>query len=256
MRYLILMFILFPLLAYPQDNGREQRFKDGISAYANDNYSRAAGIFHELEAEGSVSWELYYNLGNSYYRQGELGEAILYWEKAKRLSPGQEDIEYNLSIARQQLIDKIVLPEMTPFFRRYENLQEQLSLSHVLRTIGALFLILVLISGSCRIHALLSGRSHKTLWVTSAGIIVVLILLLSYITVDTVRERKEKHAIIINKKANVLSAPDDNDALLFILHEGSKVRINKKIEDEWANISYFDDKSGWIKMKHLGMIEQ
>ncbi|MDZ7821690.1 MAG: tetratricopeptide repeat protein [Candidatus Marinimicrobia bacterium] len=255
-RLILILIIILPLLALSAETEREERFKDGVSAYANEKFKKAAKIFQELAAEGSVSWELYYNLGNSYYRQGKLGNAIQYWEKAKFLSPAQEDITYNLSIARRQLADKVVLPEMIPVLRRYNALKDRLPLNHAIRTIGLLLFLFILVQGSCRLYKKLGGRPRKGLCIVSGTILLLLVLLSGYITVDAARDRNENHAVILAGEAKIISEPDNDAPVLFILHEGSKVRINKMIEDVWANISYFDDKEGWIKTKHLGMIEE
>jgi tetratricopeptide (TPR) repeat protein len=251
----ILLIMPFLILHADMRIDRESLFKKGISAYASEDYHRAQTLFHQLE-QYAVSWELYYNLGNAYYRDGKLGRAIQYWEKARMLAPAQPDIHYNLTIAEQDLIDKVVLPEMFPLFRWYRDIQQHLPLNILIIISGLLVVILVFLLGYGRLYNRRTGKNRRAVVITFSTILLSLILLLSIVTIDTNRKRqKEKYAVILDRSVNVLSEPLQDASVLFILHEGSKVRINKQIEDEWANISYFDDKIGWVNMKSIGKIQ-
>ncbi len=257
MKRLMIICVLLPLFAFSSNiiNEREQHFKQGISAYANENYALAIELFHQLEAEQLVSWELYYNLGNCYYRQAELGRAIQYWEKAKILAPIHSDIEYNLSIARERLIDKVVLPDTFPLFAWYNTMQRYLPLNITIRIIGIFLMLFVLILGGYRLYARKTERSYKGICITLGSLFLSVILLLTIVTIDTAQKRSHEKRAVILEESVILSEPADDATVLFILHEGSTILINKDIENEWANISYFDDKIGWIRMKYLGKIE-
>ena len=249
--------LILTLSALAADPGRDMLFKQAVSEYAAENYTKATKTFQKLVKSGDVSWELFYNLGNAYYRQGQLGSAIQYWEKAKLLAPSQSDINHNLAIAEQQLVDKVVLPDMFPLFRWYEQLQKQLPLDLAVAFIGFLFFLMVLILALVRRSQRKNNTDRKTSYITITAVFLSLIVILTAITMNTAHQRKsEKYAIILADEAMVLSEPDDDAAVLFILHEGSKVKVNKNIEDSWSNISYFDDKVGWIKKPAIGAIEE
>ncbi|MBW6458214.1 MAG: tetratricopeptide repeat protein [FCB group bacterium] len=257
MKRIIIMTILLTLsvLFAKTDMRREPLFKQGISAYVNEDYAKAQMVFHQLERDGA-SWELYYNLGNAYYRDGKLGHAIQYWEKAKMLAPSQKDIHHNLSLAQQELIDKVVLPDMFPLFRWYRNMQEYLPVQLPVMIGGILLIFLTLTIGYARINMRRTGTFSRNGVISLSVILVSLILVLNLVAFDTeMKRQKEIYAVILDRTVNILSAPVQESPVLFVLHEGSKVRINKQIEDEWANISYFDDKIGWINMKSLGKIQ-
>ena len=137
-----MLLLLFSVsLSYAVNADRDQLFKQGVSAYVGEDYQNAIALFSQLEKSKKVSWELYYNLGNSYYRNGELGNAIRYWEKAKILAPSNSDIDHNLLIAEKHIIDKVVLPDMFPLFKWYKQMQRHLSLSFSIQLIGALLLL-------------------------------------------------------------------------------------------------------------------
>ena len=253
----MVLLISLVSLTFAGDADRDQLFKQGVSAYVGEDYQHAIALFSQLEKTKKVSWELYYNLGNSYYRNGELGNAIRYWEKAKIIAPSHSDIDHNLLIAEKYIIDKVVLPDMFPLFKWYKQMQRQLSLSLSIQLIGALFLILILVLGLIRWASRRKSKNFKATYITVLSIFLVLIILFTSITIDTAQRRKnEKYAIILERSVEILSEPTEDAIVLFILHEGSKVRVNKNIEDLWSNISYFDDKVGWISRSAIGEIEE
>ena len=258
-KYILIMLLLGVCFngLYASELEREMTFKEGVSAYVTEDYSNAIEIFHGLIEEGLISWELYYNLGNTYYRQGELGNAIRYWEKARIIAPEQEDIIYNLAIAEQRLIDKVVLPDVFPLFKWYNELKLRINLSHLVFYIGLLLFISLLLV-SYNIYR--KRRYDKKMLKSSIVALCILfstILIFASIGIDASVSRKDlNHAIILDNTVNIYSEPDEDSQVLFVLHEGSKVKINKKIENIWMNISYFDDKIGWIKTVSIGGIEE
>lgn len=253
----LILFVFFISMLSAGDIDRDMLFKSGVSAYVAEEYHKALSIFHQLESEDMVSWELFYNLGNAYYRNNDLGNAIRYWEKAKILSPNNSDIKYNLSIAEQHLIDKVVLPDMFPVFKWYADLKKNVSIDTLVMMIGLVLFLILGITGFVRIMSRQYQKDYKKTGITIVSILLAILLLLAVVSIDSSITRKNnKYAIILDDTVNIYSEPDEDALVLFILHEGSKVKVNKKIEDSWSNISYFDDKIGWIKAKSLGEIEK
>ena len=254
---ILILSILLVSLVFAAEKDREVLFKQGVSAYVAEDYETAIKVFSQIAESETVSWELYYNLANSYYRNGELGRAIQYWEKAKVLSPSQSDVNHNLSIANQLLIDKVVLPDMFPLFRWYSQFRKQLPLEYALMMTGFLLMIMLLLIGLVRLRQRKNNKVRKAPYISIVSIFMSLIIIITAITIDTAHTRKkESYAIILEKEVNILSEPVNDATVLFILHEGSKVKINKNIEDSWTNISYFDDKVGWIQNPKIGRIQE
>jgi tetratricopeptide (TPR) repeat protein len=253
----VLLTLFLASLLFAAELDREQLFKKGVSQYASEDFPGAIATFLKLTEHDQISWELYYNLGNSYYRNGELGKAIQYWEKAKVHAPSQSDINHNLLMAEQLLIDKVVLPEMFPLFRWYKDFQKSFEIGLAIQIIGILLALMILLLGLLRYRHKMKSKSLKAANITVLAVFLTLIIVLTSVTIDTnIKRKNERYAIILERSVNILSEPTDDARVLFILHEGSKVKVNKKIEDSWSNISYFDDKVGWIKASAIGEIEE
>lgn len=255
-RILIILLAILSISTLFADNlEREMIFKSGISSFVAEDYDRSIDIFQRLISQGEISWELYYNLANAYYRRGELGNAIRYWEKAKVLSPGQDDIIYNLGIAEKRLIDKVILPDVFPLFKWYRTLRSRVNVANIVFYIGLILFVSLLLLTFVKYRMKQKLKKISGLIWTIISISLLLTILLSAIGLDAYTMAKDQnYAIILENTVNIYSEPDENSKILFLLHEGSKVKLNKSIEDIWMYISYFDDKTGWIKSETLGEI--
>ena len=221
------------------------------SAYVRGQYQQAIAQYEELLKQGA-SADLYYNLGNAYYRTENIPEAVLNYERALLLSPGDRDIRFNLQIARSKTFDKIV-PESEMFFVTwYRALVNLTSVDGWART--------ALISLALTIILLLVYLFSERLWLRKAGFFggVALLLLFVVANIFAWQQKKEllnrKGAIIFAPAVTVKSTPAANGTDLFILHEGTKVEITDGSMKEWKEIRIADGKEGWIEAKHIRVI--
>ena len=247
----LLLFVLFltsyllPLTSYAVTKA------EADSAYVRGQYQQAIRDYEALLKQGA-SAELYYNLGNAYYRTENIPEAVLNYERALLLSPGDRDIRFNLQIARSKTFDKIV-PESEMFFVTwYRSLVSLMSVDGWARTaLVALALTIVLL-----LVYLFSYR----IWLRKAGFFggVVLLLLFVGANIFAWQQKKDllnrKGAIIFVPAVTVKSTPAANGTDLFILHEGTKVVITDGSMRDWKEIRIADGKEGWIESKHLRVI--
>ena len=205
------------------------------SAYAEGNYHRAIQLYDSLLQQG-VNTELYYNLGNSYYRLDDITHAVLYYERALMLSPGDEDVKFNLQMARSRTIDKIV-PESVDGW------------AHLALISLALAVVLALVY-------LFSDR----IWLRKVGFFGALFVLLMFVLSNIFAySQKSEHehkrgAIIMESAVNVKSTPAQNGTDLFILHEGTKVTIVDDSMREWKEVRVADGKQGWLEAKQIEVI--
>ena len=221
------------------------------SAYVRGQYQQAIAQYEELLKQGA-SADLYYNLGNAYYRTENIPEAVLNYERALLLSPGDRDIRFNLQIARSKTFDKIV-PESEMFFVTwYRSLVSLMSVDGWART--------ALVALALTIILLLVYLFSEKLWLRKAGFFggVALLVLFVVANIFAWQQKEEllhrKGAIIFAPAVTVKSTPAANGTDLFILHEGTKVDITDGSMKDWKEIRIADGKEGWIESKHIRVI--
>ncbi len=231
----------------------ELLFEAGNRDYLEGNYQEALNKWKQVEAMGICDAVLYYNLGNVYFKLDELGEAILYWEKASRQKGEDADIKANLTIARTKLVDKIEEQIRLPIWDWLDRTLEKLSAS-LLGWISILFSFLLFI-----ILGINRWVIKSRLWIArgkwvAVVIVIILALNLALLAVKAHIETSNLHGVILSVQTEVLSAPTEGSSkLLFLLHEGTKVKVLRRI-GEWYEISISKDKQGWVKSETLGII--
>ena len=224
---------------------------DADSAYVNGNYQEAIKVYESLLKHGE-SAELYYNLGNAYYRTENITRAVLNYERALLLSPGDGDIRFNLQIARSKTIDKIV-PESEMFFVTwYRSLVNIMSVDGWGRmALVSLALVIVLF-----LVYLFSAR----VWVQKVGFFGGGILLVVFVFSNFFAWQQRQQllnregAIVVAPSVTVKSTPAQNGTDLYILHEGTKVVITDGSMKSWREIRLADGKKGWIESKKIELI--
>ena len=221
------------------------------SAYALEHYQHAARIY-EMVLKNGVSPELYYNLGNAYYRMDDIPKAVLNYERALLLSPGDEDIRFNLQMARSKTIDKIT-PESEMFFVTwYRSLVNMMSVDHWANlSLFSLFVALMLA---------LVYLFANALWLRKAGffggILFIVFFLVSNLFAWQQQQvlLKRSGAIIMKTSVPVKSTPSKSGTDLFILHEGTRVDITDDAMKGWREVRIADGKRGWVEVSQIEVI--
>ena len=242
---LIALLLLLPLGASAQTKS------EADSAYAAGHYQKAVAIYEQLLNQGA-SADLYYNLGNAYYRSENITRAVLNYERALLLSPGDRDIRFNLQLARSKTIDKIV-PESEMFFVTwYHSLVNLMSVDGwAMTAIVSLALLIVLF---------LIYLFSEQVWLRKVGFFggfaLLLVFVLSNIFANAQKQEllHRKGAIVVASSVAVKSTPARNGTDLFILHEGTKVVITDGSMKDWKEIRLADGKEGWIESKKIELI--
>ena len=193
------------------------------TAYKQGKYQQAIIDYQELLKEG-VSPELYYNLGNAYYRSDNLAQAILAYERAAQLSPGNSDIRFNLQFARAKTIDKIVPDNEMFFVTWYKRLVNFTSVDNWART-------------------------------GIVAVVLALLLMLAYLF-GPQKQNLERHcgAIIMAPSVTIKKTPVANGTDAFVLHEGTRVDITDKSMKSWYGIQVGDGREGWIPASQVEII--
>ena len=208
-----------------------QAYKEGIFQEAIDGY-------HMLIQSGPGNGHIYYNLGNAYIRSGQLGEAILSYERARRDLPRDPDLAFNLDYARDQIRD--VVPQSQDFLSMTFFWLKSLNLGELFSAFAILNILFWGILG-LRIFY----RAEWTYYLFLTVCIVWLVAGLSFGLKWYLAETDDR-AVILQQEVNVLAGPDVNDTVLFKLHEGTIVH-KERSEDGWSLIHLQDGKRGWVQ---------
>jgi tetratricopeptide (TPR) repeat protein len=194
---------------------------------------------------------VFFNLGNAYYKENRIGNAILCYEKAHRLDPGNTQIRENLALAKTKTADKLSFPPEPFGLRMVKWVFTRLTIDQE----TALVLILFLVSNLCLSLWLLWKPDPSRNWLLGIcltfSFLTVLFLVSNVLRVQT--EIRHVYAIVLAEKVDVQSGPETDNALLFSLHEGAKVEVREQLGD-WVQISLENGWAGWMPRKMLGMI--
>jgi tetratricopeptide (TPR) repeat protein len=240
-KFVIIVCVFFTSFGFSQ--AADELFFQANNLYKNGSYTEAVELYKKLENLGLQSDDLYYNLGNSYYKLNKVAPSIYYYEKALKLNPINEDAKTNLAFAKRMKIDAIKVLPKTIFQKFAEKFIYKLHyntwawIAVILSFLGAVLFLLYHFSYSRRKKLL-----HFNTSVLSA-------LLLIFSVVFTYKayshEMNTKPAIIFKQTTEIKNAPTLNSDTVFELHEGTKVLVLDAIDD-WKKIKLADGKIGWI----------
>ncbi len=245
------MFAMLMLVVPVMANGPDSLFYKANEEYNKEMYADAVEDYLKVIAAGYESGTLYYNLGNAYFKLDDIPSAILYYEKAKKLNPYDEDLDFNLNVAKMKVLDKIEpLPELffKTWWRDLVNLFRADSWTEISLALFVLFFVLLslyLLSGFTRIRKL----SFYT------GLIVLVMSVFTFVLASQkfTMERNLKEAIVFAPTITVKSSPNENSVDLFVIHEGSKVQVIDKV-GEWYKIRIANGSIGWLPLETVKAI--
>jgi len=251
MKYLIYIFTFVITFACNINADTNSIMQTANEYYKNNRYQLAIEEYNKLLLDGYEGISLYYNLGNAHYRLGKIGFAILYYEKALKLSPNDEDVKHNLALSKLNLKDKV--DTLPPFFifNIWEGLLASFSVTGW-TIIVYIFFILVLLASIAYFFSR-NVTEQRISFFTGVGLTSVLILSIILLTVKMNKEFNVKDGIIVETSVIVKSSPDYSSKDSFQVHEGLKVRLEDNVDD-WVKIRLDDGKIGWIMQKSMKII--
>lgn len=245
---ILLLFSLAHLVVNASD--WEEMFAQGNAAYEQGNFDEAYSIYTELAASYS-SFELYFNTGNAAYKSNRLGESILYYERAKKINPTNEDLITNLAIANGKVKDRIEdLPNLG-----VEDAWGIVTASKQLNLWSWLTILLTFIGLGFLAFSfwMKKGNIRKTL--VGIGVATTLISFASYgiarATYNNVL--KNTSAVVLSPKVEVKIGPNQTEQNAFLLHEGTTVKILQQI-DGWVEIKLANGNVGWVENEAIELV--
>ena len=249
---MLALLLLIPTAASAASDEMESLWETGNAAYAEGNWDAAREAWSAIDASGLESPELYYNLGNVCFKTSDYAHAILYYERALKLDPSYSDARFNLEFAEEFIQDKIEsVPEffLKTWIRKIDYL-----LSSDAWT--ALFFIFLAVALAGLLLYLLSAETGKRR-LGFFGLVIAFLLsviCLAFAASQKADYNKADSAVITTAVTSVKSSPGAESAKdLFILHEGTKVKIMDSV-GEWYNIELSDGRQGWIKSSDFEVI--
>ena len=241
MKKSIFLLLIFSTFAFAQT--ADSLFADANELYKKGDYTEAIELYKKVEEFQVHSDDLYYNLGNSYYKLNKVASSIYYYEKALKLNPTNSDVITNLAFAKRMKIDAIEVMPKTIFQKFSDSFIYKLTynswawLAVILSFIGAILFLLYHFSYS-------SGK--KLLYFNTSilsAILLIFAVAFAYKAYDY--EENTKSAIIFKQTTEIKNAPTLTSDTVFELHEGTKVQVLDAIDD-WKKIKLADGKIGWI----------
>lgn len=225
---------------------------DADALYEQGKYEEAASSYEwVLENEG-VAAEVYYNLGNCYYKMDEIPLAILNYERAFLLDPGDGDIRANLALARGKTVDKVVPPSEMFFVTWWRNLTNCMSIDEwaMLGVSSFIFMLLGIL-----VYMFVPLLLARKIGVYGAMALFVFVVVANFAAISQHRDLTNRDtAIILTPSVSVKSSPSEKSTDLFLIHEGSKVEIVDSSMSEWIEVKFEEGKQGWIPVSAAEII--
>ena len=230
---------------------QESTLKEAEEAYAKEDYTQAIELYESVLKSYGESAMVYYNLGNAYYKVGKVAPAILNYERALLLNPGDSDTRFNLQVARQKTVDKIE-PIGEFFLTRWIGTVEDVYSADGWAKWGVASFVLFI---GCLVLFFFSKWIRLKKIGFFAGICFLLISLVANLFADSQQDKllHRADAIVFASTVTVKSSPDASGTDLFILHEGTKVTIKSTL-GEWSEIQLEDGNVGWMPSKEIQQI--
>lgn len=229
----------------------DQRIKEAEAAYAKEDYQAAIQLYEAILKDNGPSAEIYYNLGNSCFKANQLAPAILNYERALLIDPGDADIRFNLQLARQRTVDNIE-PLGRFFLAGWFDSVQNMGAADSWAKVG-IFAFLMLIV--CLLLFFFSRWIRMKKAGFYFGMLFLVVVVFANIFARNQKNELVNHqeAIVFSSTVTAKSSPDASGTDLFVLHEGTKVSIKSSL-GEWYEIMLSDGNVGWMPRKDLEII--
>jgi len=243
MRIFLVIILFFSLSALHADDN-QILLDEANKVYNEGSFGEAAELYETVIKNGYQSAEVFYNLGNAYFKENNFSAAILNYEKAKKLKPNDDDINFNLSIANNRIVDKIeTVPELF-YMRWWNNLSYALTVDQWGLVSAGSFILLLLMA--------LAFLLSQVVWLKKISFWIGMLFLVASISTYALANqkfnsfRKDHEAIVFTPTVTVKSSPTESSIDLFVIHEGTKVELIDHV-GEWYEIKIANGSVGWVK---------
>ncbi|MFH2036222.1 MAG: tetratricopeptide repeat protein [Candidatus Zixiibacteriota bacterium] len=250
-KYILIYMLLlisampFPVLAIDA----KSVFAESGKNFENMEYDKALEGYQTLVDNGYESASLYFNMGNCYFKQGQLGYAILYYMKAERLNPNDDDIRTNLAFSQQFMPTRLEGVKINPVTDFLDLIVGRFTLDTIAWISSILFILFILIL-AWKIYMNFSGSVFRIAIYT---LLVIFVISSGLTTYKYRTEYLKESGVIIDNEANVYSSPSEDSEVELVGSFGLVMEITKKTDDYYLVI-FENKRKGWINIKSVGII--
>lgn len=247
-----LSIVLILLLGIAQFINAAVTKEEADQAYQASDFAAAIEKYEAILNTEGESADVYYNLGNSYYKEKNIAKAVLNYERALLLNPGDADIRFNLEMARSKTVDQIT-PVSEVFIVTWMNSLINVMSEKEWGVIGILSFWLMLVS----LIVYIFGRRILYKKIGFAGVVVFLLIVIGaniFASSQKAELINRTGAIVMSPSLTVKSTPNESGTDLFVLHEGTKVYVEDDSMREWKEIRLEDGKKGWVQTSTIEII--
>ena len=243
---LIILILSYPVFAASEN--MSIHYEKGLDAYRNNQHDLAIQEFETILNNNWDSPELYFNLGNAFYRIGNTSGAVWAYESCLKITPTHSDAEYNLRLANLNVKDRVDLPDPPIYLKWYMGIKERYAPSMWINITLFILLILSLLTTVSRILSSVWLNYIQSMFIT-------LFFCSLFFTLHSIwTENSVNQGVIYYPVVEIRSEPNKFSARLFEVHEGLKVLVNQTSEN-WVEIELLDGKAGWIENHQIRLIQ-
>lgn len=225
-------------------------FQQANGAYEQNDYAKAADLYRRAIDEGVADSKLYFNYANTMFRLNQPGMAILYYEKARKLDPNDQDIAYNLRFVNANIIDKNPAPENNALTKAIHFAHSAFSINEGLWIVLGLF-TLIFVAGMAALYA---GTAIRGALITAIALAALALLVLSPSLILKIKEQETlQYGIVLKPAVEMFSGPGETFQVLTQVHEGTKFEI-VETRGEWVSVKLANGKGGFVRLTDLGKV--
>jgi len=247
--YLNILLLFFCFWVSAQN---EALFKKANDAYNEGDYVQAADQYLKILENGEHSAELYFNLGNAYYKLNQIAPSIYYYEKALLLSPNDSEIENNLAYSQNMTLDAIDILPQTGLASLYKRVTGYFSFDQWAKI--AVFLMILFVLLYIAFYFFKYSTRKRIAFIGSLLALFLSIISTVFAFIEYKDFKTDNPAIVFVQESQVKTEPNDRSQQAFILHEGTKVNVLDTL-NEWRKIQLTDGKTGWISSESIRLLK-
>ncbi len=238
---LSLLIALSPAFA-AEEGSLQKAFDEAEALYQQGDYLGAIKTYEKILSENASNGTLYYNLGNAYFKSGDLGRTILNYERALKLSPGDKELKHNLSFVRELLQDRMESPEPPRWLQKLSALHSLLTINGIALLTSLFYSFILLLSSYAVLRPSFRPILLRVFLIPLLGFLVLFLGLGLF----KVMEERFSPVIVVSEEVDVHYGPSVHETKAFVLHAGTKCSVRESSGD-WVLIWLSNDRGGWVE---------